>query len=439
MPIDPSIILSLRPPAPIQSPDPLENYAKIMGVQNAMQQGQLGKLQLEQTQRTVDDERAVQDAYKQSGGDTTRFRQILGTLGQYKPVQALDKFDLEKRKTEAEIGKTTSDTGVNQQKIIGDLVQRGRDALATVNSPQGAVAWYQAQFADKTMGPILQGQGISLDQRIAEIPTDPIKFQEWKNNHILGADKLVAHLDELSKQKETNRSNLATEANGRTSAGAAASQAGTAAARLRYDQLNPPQTYDADRGININTRTNAASPVLQGGAPIGPKDKDLNEGQGKATGYGRRALIADDTLRALEKGGVTSGGRIQQSAEAIPIAGAVLGPAMNAAPGIAGGASKEQQRYQQAKREFIAAALRVESGATIGPNEYADADKRYFPQFGDDAATIAQKQAARQAEIESFKIQAGSRGAPAIKLPNAGKIGGVLTPNADGSFNYGAQ
>ena len=50
-----------------------------------------------------------------------------------------------------------------------------------------------------------------------------------------------------------------------------------------------------------------------------------------------------------------------------------------------------RRRYEQARRDFINAVLRRESGAVIAASEFADADRQYFPQIGDDAATIEQK------------------------------------------------
>jgi hypothetical protein len=87
---------------------------------------------------------------------------------------------------------------------------------------------------------------------------------------------------------------------------------------------------------------------------------------------------------------------------------------MNTLPSFAGGPSEEQQMYQQAKTNFITAVLRKESGAVIGENEFNTEDKKYFPQAGDTAGVLKQKQKARELAIEAMKIQAGP-GAKSIK------------------------
>lgn len=73
--------------------------------------------------------------------------------------------------------------------------------------------------------------------------------------------------------------------------------------------------------------------------------------------------------------------------------------------------SADRQQYDQAKRNFINAVLRRESGAAIGKDEFESADKQYFPQTGDADNTIAQKASNRQTVINNLYDQAGaSRG-----------------------------
>jgi hypothetical protein len=64
--------------------------------------------------------------------------------------------------------------------------------------------------------------------------------------------------------------------------------------------------------------------------------------------------------------------------------------------------SSERQQYEQAKRNFVNAVLRPESGAVISEQEFKNADKQYFPQPGDGQAVIAQKATNRQTKISSL-------------------------------------
>lgn len=62
----------------------------------------------------------------------------------------------------------------------------------------------------------------------------------------------------------------------------------------------------------------------------------------------------------------------------------------------------DRQVYEQAKRDFVNAVLRQESGAAISASEFASAQKQYFPAAGDSAAVIAAKTANRNTAINNF-------------------------------------
>ncbi len=72
--------------------------------------------------------------------------------------------------------------------------------------------------------------------------------------------------------------------------------------------------------------------------------------------------------------------------------------------------SPEGQRYRQAQDEFINAGLRDESGAAIQIPEYGRYRGIYFAMPGDTAATIKQKQEARQRIIVGLRRAAGNLG-----------------------------
>lgn len=63
---------------------------------------------------------------------------------------------------------------------------------------------------------------------------------------------------------------------------------------------------------------------------------------------------------------------------------------------------KEYQLADQAKRDFVNATLRRESGAAISQSEFDNANKQYFPQPGDSPDVIAQKARNRRTSIEGI-------------------------------------
>lgn len=68
---------------------------------------------------------------------------------------------------------------------------------------------------------------------------------------------------------------------------------------------------------------------------------------------------------------------------------------------------QENRAEDQAKRSFVNAMLRRESGAAISSSEFADAKSRYFPVAGDSPEVIAQKEQNRIADVASLKSEAG--------------------------------
>jgi hypothetical protein len=180
------------------------------------------------------------------------------------------------------------------------------------------------------------------------------------------------------------------------------------------------QVVERDDGtFLINTRTGQATPVTgAGGQPLQGGGKPLTETQSNAVAFGARAIAANKIATDLEKQGVTNTGVIRSVLGGIvgqaPIVGEKLEQgvrsAFNPIPSVLGGPSSEQQQVDQARRNFISAVLRKESGAAIAASEYANEEKKYFPQIGDTQKTIDQKQEARRLAIKALEAQAGPSG-----------------------------
>ena len=204
------------------------------------------------------------------------------------------------------------------------------------------------------------------------------------------------------------------------------------------------QVVERDDGtFLIDTRTGQAKPVIgPAGQPLIGGGKPLTETQSNAVAFGARAIEADKIASGLEKKGVTNTGIIRTVAGGIvgqaPIVGEKLEQgvrsAFNPIPSVLGGPSGEQQQVEQARRNFISAVLRKESGAAIGVNEYANEERKYFPQIGDTQKTIEQKQEARRLAIKALEAQAGPSGTRQInKIVNemgTSGTGGVVDFNS---------
>lgn len=159
------------------------------------------------------------------------------------------------------------------------------------------------------------------------------------------------------------------------------------------------------------------------GRPLKPKvgEKPVTEFQGKNALYGSRAMMSDAALKALEdtlSDEALAAVNSKVSVQGAPLIGGAAGAALNF------GLSADQQRFEQAQRNFVNAVLRQESGAVISDQEFENARKQYFRQPGDKPDVVAQKRANRRAAIEGFKKIAGPAWAGDEAIGAMGATGG---------------
>lgn len=153
----------------------------------------------------------------------------------------------------------------------------------------------------------------------------------------------------------------------------------------------------------------------QEGATYGKAEEKPNDAQTQAAGFGKRALASSAIVEGLMQEGYdpSSASKLKNK---VPVLGNFM-------------ASSDDQSFDQAKRDFISAVLRKESGAAISDTEYANEDKKYFPQPGDNPQVMAQKAEARQRAIATLQAQAGK---------SWEKVGDVATGKRTGaSGNWG--
>ena len=186
------------------------------------------------------------------------------------------------------------------------------------------------------------------------------------------------------------------------------------------------QVVETENGpMLVNTRTGQAQPIMAGGQPIASSPK-LTETQSNATAFGMRAKQSNALLNQLEESGTKNTGVVRSAVSSTfgmtPFIGEKLeqgvSNAMNVLPSVMGGPNAAQQATDQARRNFVTAILRKESGAAISPSEFANEAQKYFPQPGDADSVIKQKQQARELAIKALEIQAGP-GAKQIKALGA--------------------
>lgn len=157
----------------------------------------------------------------------------------------------------------------------------------------------------------------------------------------------------------------------------------------------PPASPAARPDLQPNfpdVRTPGSQPtVTQLSAPT----KAPNENQSKAAGFAARMDNAEGIFTANPAGLETY---TTQIAGAVPKVGDSARRASQ---------TPEQQKYDQAKEDWIRAVLRKESGASISDPERAGQERTYFPQPGDGPEVVKQKAIARQIVMEAMRKEAG--------------------------------
>lgn len=142
--------------------------------------------------------------------------------------------------------------------------------------------------------------------------------------------------------------------------------------------------------------------ALNGGLlPPSADPKPPNEYQGKSGLFASRMAEAEPVLNRLKDANTLT----QKGLSNLPVLGNFA-------------VSNDFQQLDQAKRNFINATLRQESGAAINQSEFDNAEKQYFPQPGDRPDVIAQKAQNRRIAIESMTRAAG----PSYTKPDLGIV-----------------
>lgn len=142
------------------------------------------------------------------------------------------------------------------------------------------------------------------------------------------------------------------------------------------------QNAKKGKGFSVTT---ADGTVVQMGGSDGPPE--MKEAQAKANLFASRMEQSNQILESLENEGTDLGQKLMSG---VPIVGNY-------------GITSEHRQYDQAKRDFLNAVLRQESGAVIADTEFANGDKQYFPQPGDDPQTIAQKKENRRIAMQAIR------------------------------------
>lgn len=431
--------------------DDIRRNAALQGVESNKLALMSKRQQMDNERRAAEEQGQIRNALMSLGPQATDEQRIAALKGTglaagFTQADALQTGMLNRGKIEAET------RGKQAESLTKLLEAQGTLATRVIANPTRETA----AAAVANMKALAQSFGIPLDfagddAAIAQFQS-PDQIKAWASGHALKAKELLPQIQQFSvgnaqvtqsvdpvtgRPTETGR--LAIERSPDNVAQVEATIRGQnlVNARAREQaadaraQAAGAVTYQTDGDGNLVALPSRAvagtviraQPVVgsNGMKPIPGKDGGLTEGQSKALSFGARMQQNRAVIDELEKGGTFNRGAIKGVAETI---GRVAGLGTDTFGGtlaeVGGTAtnwtqSEAQQRYETAKRNWIAANLRKESGAVIGTDEYRQADSQYFPQPGDDAKTKADK-ARLRATAEKTMLEEVPRG----KRPTAG-------------------
>lgn len=384
--LDPNIILQAgRGVTPLLSPVEIEQQR----AQREMQQ-----LQLQQARQGMADEQTYRQTLMSTPADqlpTALYKAGLGKQG-----NEAAKFQTEQQKAAYERGKAVTDA----MKVAADWVmqnpteQSAISALDEISSryqidpknfDAGKAAIYAARNDPNKIRQLMGGLGAKADEALGKIESVNLGGvqQTQRTNPYTGETQVLGQ-----QQRTQSPESMASVAQ-------SAANAQMTDARMReQNALRAQATAQGRVPAGYRLGPDGQSLEFIPGGPADPTSKagggkPLTEGQSKALLFGTRMQEANAIFDELADNGVTT---------SIPgsRAGFGLGSAINALQ------PADRQRLDQAKRDFLNAVLRRESGAVIADAEFNNGDKQYFPQPGDSEAVIAQKKRNREVAMRGI-------------------------------------
>lgn len=315
-----------------------------------------------------------------------------------------------------------------------DVYKNKRDSaiinMSALATPQDALASLNASIVN---GHMSMQDATEVAKRI---PTNMKDFQKWKMDSLRG---LMSAKDQVGFAMPDANALLSASTSRANNAASIAAENARASQGVTYQQDSEGNFVALPNKMPLNQQV-VATPVLgiDGNRLQSPKQQ-LNADQSKAALFGSRMQNAHNILNSLSSAGVTTSN--------IGSTG-MFSPLVNAAQ------SGQQQQLDQAKRDFVNAVLRRESGAAISPSEFDSAEKQYFPSIGDSAEVIKQKANARMISIRGLLtevpegqrdkvvsriIGTDSKKSTVQSLPTVNANGWTLHTDAQGNKAYVSQ
>jgi len=383
-----------------------------MQMQQFGQEQQMNALKMQQAQQEMADQNALRDIYRTSGGDVNKLYE--GAMGAGLGKQAME-FQKMQREQQAEKVKQAGE----HLKLM-----KGLATNVMANPTFETAAASLQQFSAIT------GQDMSQElSRLQAIGSNPDAIRQWAAGHALEADKLLPKFqnisaggyEQLGTIDYTGKFTPTQRIEKTLTPGEIQSNINAELSRKqeeRHFKLGQKEkdtsTFNAELGGFI-TKPSKEYPQgkftpLEGGAA---KPAKVTEGERKSATLLKRMEGSLSQLNsALEQDPKA------QKPQLLSSGLRTIG--LEALGNVA--TSGKRQQVEAAQLDILDAALTLGTGAAYTREQLEGYRKSYFPQIGDNPATVADKNDRLNNVIEAAKIAAGPLGEKSKIMPKGEKM-----------------
>jgi hypothetical protein len=180
-----------------QLESPLNQFAQVETIRQAQQTNALRQAQMQEIERERSRTNALNKAYAdafnpQTGAfDQSKLVQNLATSGLGSEIPTVQKSLREAREAELKTEKLGSEIETTRFNLFEKRMKFYAKEAGELTSPLEGQEWVKQLYADPMVKQDYDRRNITLDQLIAQVPTDPAQFQQWKQRTALGADEFI--------------------------------------------------------------------------------------------------------------------------------------------------------------------------------------------------------------------------------------------------------
>ena len=192
-----------------QIESPLNQLAQVETIRqaqqtNALRQAQMREIERETLSKNVLN-KAYADAFDPTKGtfDQSKLVQNLATGGLGSQIPTVQKGLREAREAELKTEKLGSEIETARFNLFEKRMKFYGKEAGELTSPLEGQEWVKQLYADPMVKQDYDRRGITLDQLIAQVPTDPAQFEQWKQRTALGADEFIKQNKPQFMQQDT--------------------------------------------------------------------------------------------------------------------------------------------------------------------------------------------------------------------------------------------